>query len=553
MNKLFTKIKKASLFTLAFGSAVALNAQHNNEFFNAGAEVTIQAGAEVYVMGDVHNVQATGLLDNDGYLEVQGHMYSDNLFQQRGTGTTRMINDDVNIGQTQFISGSYAVRGGQAAIGMNDGSFYNLELANDQGIVWLNGAGNVADVRNNVDFNGPGAATVNRIVTDDPAAVPANGNAYSAVFGVMNPTAGLGSMQDNTVNTNGNMSGFDNGYVQGRLRRAIAAAGGVYGYVLGLEPAGAGAQRGMQYIHLDFNGGNNYDVIEGYFQTGLDNSFASQVECSGYQIDYWGGTDHGQWVFNDFTGTGTGNYTVQVWPQDDNFPVKTIWLVTKDNSIQGTADDCGPSPVALDRAGFNGFSQFGVAAADIILGNQIMDLRATAMSNSFIRVDWATAQEEDLNHFELERSVDNMNFEYLMTTAAVGNTQVQSNYYEDDYAVLPNQDYYYRIKMVNADGSFNYSNVVTERIVADASNEGVAVYPNPISVGNATVAVTSVRDRVLTVRVFDAIGQLVYTKQEAVSAGSSQFEIPSDDWPSAVYFIQLGDEEFNHVKELVKK
>lgn len=67
-----------------------------------------------------------------------------------------------------------------------------------------------------------------------------------------NPTAGLTSMADNTVNTNGNMSGIDNGYVQGRLRRAIASAGGIYGYVLGLDPAAAGAQRGMQYVHLDF-------------------------------------------------------------------------------------------------------------------------------------------------------------------------------------------------------------------------------------------------------------------------------------------------------------
>ena len=111
-------------------------------------------------------------------------MYSDNLFQQRGGGTTRLINDDVNSGEMQFISGSYAVRGGQAAIGVNDGSFYNLELSNDQGVVWLNGTGNVADVRNNVDFNGPGAATVNRIITHDPAAIPTNGSGYTAVFGV---------------------------------------------------------------------------------------------------------------------------------------------------------------------------------------------------------------------------------------------------------------------------------------------------------------------------------------------------------------------------------
>ena len=90
-------------------------------------------------MGDFHNYQTSGLLRNNGFIEIQGHALSDNLFQQRGTGTGRMINNDVNAGQTQYISGSYAVRGGHASIGVNDGSFYNLELGNDQGIVWLNG------------------------------------------------------------------------------------------------------------------------------------------------------------------------------------------------------------------------------------------------------------------------------------------------------------------------------------------------------------------------------------------------------------------------------
>jgi hypothetical protein len=181
------KLKTSTLFNFALFSCVfgSLTAQHNNEFYNNGSLVHIQAGAEVHVLGDVHNYQATGRLENNGLLLVQGDMYSDNLFQQRGTGTTRLRNNPVNAGQTQKISGSYAVRGGQAQTGVNDGSFYNLELANDQGIVWLETnalAGStplVADVRNTVDYNGTGAPVVNRIITANPAALPANGSAIS--------------------------------------------------------------------------------------------------------------------------------------------------------------------------------------------------------------------------------------------------------------------------------------------------------------------------------------------------------------------------------------
>jgi len=107
-------------------------------------------------------------------------------------------------------------------------------LANDQGIVWLETnaiAGStpyVADVRNSVDYL---TTVYNRIITHNPLAIPANGSGYSAVFGIMNPAAGNGSAVDNTVTINGNMSGVDAGYVQGKLRKAINSGGGQYPFV----------------------------------------------------------------------------------------------------------------------------------------------------------------------------------------------------------------------------------------------------------------------------------------------------------------------------------
>ena len=304
---------KTTTTFIALLCATFLYAQHNNEFYNDGALVHVQAGAEVHVWGDVHMMQATGDLENYGLIKVQGNSYSDNLFQQSGTGTYRVENTDVNIGERQFISGSYAVRGGQAMTGVDDGSFYTLELANDQGIVYLSGTGNIADVRNDVNFFA--GAVQNRIVTDDigmtgAIVYPANGSGYPAVFGLMNATPGIGGLMNNTVSLNGNMSGIDNGYVQGKFRRAVNPAGGIFNYVLGVEPAGPGAQRGMQYALIDF-GANNYDVVTGYFESASSNATAPALECSGNTIDYFGGTDHGEWIFDDITGSGAGTYRVQ--------------------------------------------------------------------------------------------------------------------------------------------------------------------------------------------------------------------------------------------------
>jgi hypothetical protein len=222
---------KSTAIIAVFFSSICFG-QHNNELYNNGALIHIQAGAEVHVLGDIHMRGATATLENNGLLKADGDLYGDNLFQQRGIGTTRLQNNLVNLGQNQKISGSFAVRGtGSSNLGVNDGSFYNLELGNGNGVVWLETnaiAGStiyVGDVRGSINFNYAGVS--NRIITHSPLAIPTNGSGYSAVFGLMNSTPGLGTLVNNTVTLNGNSSPIDAGYIQGKFRRRIDPAGGV--------------------------------------------------------------------------------------------------------------------------------------------------------------------------------------------------------------------------------------------------------------------------------------------------------------------------------------
>lgn len=529
--------------------------QHNFEFYNNGSVVTVEAGAELHVWGDFYTQGGAATLENNGLIKVQGHSYSDNIFQQRGTGTFRIQNSDINIGETQLISGSYAVRGGQAQIGFNDGSFYNLELANDQGIVYLVGTGSVADVRSSVNFFY--GSVQNRIITHDiTLGIPANGNAYSAVFGMMNPTAGNVNFLNNTITLNGNMSGLDAGYVQGKLRRAINPAGGVYGFPLGLEPAGAGAQRGVQYSQMNF-GGNDYDVISGYFQSGLDNTFASSIECSGFLMNYFGGVDHGQWVFDDEWGFGSGTYEMRVWPQDDNFPAQSVWLISKDNSIQGTVDDCGPSPVGLDRAGFNGFSQFGVVAStDFFLPIELININANGIEDH-IAVSWNVASETNLSHYELERSEDGVNFHYMTSKNAVGNTTSAQSYSYDDFDVRYFTQYYYRVKSVDVDGDIEITPVVSASIQNSSSEfdeNAVAVFPNPTT-DHFAISIQSSIQRTIQVQLYNALGQLIEAQEMNLQEGNTLLKCSLEDRAYGMYMLEIRDTQSNQLitKRIVKQ
>lgn len=545
------------LFCLVFLSW--LKAQHNAEFVNNAAQIGVDAGAIMTVWGDVHNLGGT--LDNNGFIEVQGNLYSDNVFQQRGVGTVRIQNDDVNLGERQFIQGSYAVRGGQAAIGTNDGSFYNLELANTQGVVYLSGSGNVADVRNTVDFK-PTTVGYNSLVTHDVGLTgaityPANGASYAAVFGVMNPATGLTSMLNNTIDLNGNSSGGDYAYVIGRLRRAIAPAGGVYGYVMGLEPAGTAAARGVQYIHLDVQA-NTYDVIEGYFQQASLNTNTPNIECSGYQMDDFWGDRHGEWVFNDLNGISGGDYTVQLWPQDPAIAFSGIvWTISKDDvflypSPDPKHNDCGASPVGLDRGPFNGFSEFGVVSGNVNLPITLLSLEANPVDERYIQVNWATAEEENVSHFELERSLDGNNFNQIASEEASGNSNDTRYYSYNDFNVLPFQPYYYRIKAVDSDGSFEYTHIVNAQIKAAGVFNNMNVYPNPVS-NELVIDLQFKSEGKATIKVYDAIGQEIYQQNHGVLQGMNVITVDAIDWVSGAYLIQvIGPNKFNELRRVIK-
>ena len=555
---------------ITFFAVTTVFSQHNNEFYNDGALVYIQPGAEVHVWGDVHMAQLTGDLQNNGLLKVQGNMYSDGLFRQRGTGTTRIENSDVNIGERQFISGSYAVRSvGSTAKGTAaDGSFYNLELVNDLGMVYLvNTIGGffdkyVADVRNSVHYNL--GTQMNRLITSDigmtgAITYPANGSAYPAIFGMMNPTSPMGGAQgwrQNTVQMNGNMSSTDWGYVQGKMRQQIdAITGRQYQFVVGVEPGGAGQQMGMQYARIDFAAGADYDVLESYYERGLPNAFTSAFECSGAWMNYFGGVDHGQWVIDNPAG-GSTPYTMNVWPQDDNFQPGTVWMITKDNGISGTANDCGPSPVGLSRSGFSGFSTFGVASAVILLPVELIDINATGVIDH-IDVAWTIGSESNVSHYELERSEDGVNFDYITSINGVGTTSLTQYYDYSDFDVRYFQDFYYRVKSVDMDGDYDYTPIVVANIknANGGFSEGVvSIYPNPSS-EDFNISIYSDQERDLSMKVYNSLGQVIQEQTSSIKEGNTVMSIASSEWSSGVYHIALQDLVSGEIinKKFIKK
>jgi hypothetical protein len=157
----------------------------------------------------------------------------------------------------------------------------------------------------------------------------------------------------------------------------------------------------------------------------------------------------------------------------------------------------------------------------------------------FINLDWRTANEENFRGFDVERSTDAKNFEKLTFIAGKGVTNGTEYKYEDRTAQKGNL-YYYRLKMLENDGSFEYSPLRNAMI--PLYHTPVNIYPNP-SNGNVNLEFTLEEETPTQVDVFDMLGQLMLHKEIETKKDKNLVSLDMLNLPSGLYSIRV---DINH-------
>jgi len=146
---------------------------------------------------------------------------------------------------------------------------------------------------------------------------------------------------------------------------------------------------------------------------------------------------------------------------------------------------------------------------------------------------WSTASEINSLQFEIERSTDGISFETVGIVPASGNTNTPRDYTYSD--VTDGGAFYYRLKMVDSDFTFEYSPI--EFVFSACNTRAITVYPNPV-VDLLTVEVPNVN--VSSIQVFSGIGEvhnLLITKP-----GEFTHQIDVNQLSSGLYVLRIESE-----------
>ena len=100
-----------------------------------------------------------------------------------------------------------------------------------------------------------------------------------------------------------------------------------------------------------------------------------------------------------------------------------------------------------------------LVAVTFLFANAVIVEWKAEPEQSMIVLQWKTSEEENVTTFVIERSTDNTHFSDIGDVTAKGpGFQYR---FEDDKLGMTNSIFYYRLRIVNADGSFQYSEIIS--------------------------------------------------------------------------------------------
>ena len=206
-----------------------------------------------------------------------------------------------------------------------------------------------------------------------------------------------------------------------------------------------------------------------------------------------------------------------------------------------------PATSGVYYFGFNAYSdanQFNLFLDDISVNESsaapmpvtLLNFSGQHQGNANL-LRWNVAQEKDVRSYWVERSENNVDWTVVGTVNSLGNIATQRSYTFTDNNLTGTRQYY-RLRMVDLDGSTKLSNTILIKGAVPVALSISGLFPNPTT-GSLNLLVDAPRKDNVTLFVIDAVGRVVQTRKTSVDAGANTFALDVSTLSNGTYLLKL--------------
>lgn len=157
-----------------------------------------------------------------------------------------------------------------------------------------------------------------------------------------------------------------------------------------------------------------------------------------------------------------------------------------------------------------------------------------------VQLQWVTSSEINNEHFEIERSTSGDEFQTVTIIQGAGTSNIMHQYSADDYSPAAGTNYY-RIKQVDYDGKYSYSEIISVINENQQQDCKMSIRPNPC-LGECQVVLEDcpqASKEGFTVYIYDALGNVVTTRSSPVAENSTTLTLDVNNiYKPGVYIVR---------------
>jgi hypothetical protein len=196
----------------------------------------------------------------------------------------------------------------------------------------------------------------------------------------------------------------------------------------------------------------------------------------------------------------------------------------------------------------------GTATRSAIVPVELTSFTAS-VSYGEVLLSWETATETNNLGFEVERKIQNSNSEIWQLIGFVeGNgttTELHSYSYSDDISSFVASSLSYRLKQIDYNGVYEYSDIILVENLAPADYVLEQNYPNPFNPTTTIKFGLPVKSNVV-LTIYNSLGaEVAILVDEVREAGSYGFQFKGDNFSSGVYFYKLETGKYIETKKMI--